>query len=32
MEGGPEGAEVIVFGAPNTENQDAELAPDFWTD
>jgi mannose-6-phosphate isomerase-like protein (cupin superfamily) len=30
MEAGPEGAEILAFGAPNTENRDAELLPDFW--
>jgi mannose-6-phosphate isomerase-like protein (cupin superfamily) len=30
MEGGPEGAEVIAFGAPNTDNKDAEMLTDFW--
>jgi mannose-6-phosphate isomerase-like protein (cupin superfamily) len=32
MEAGPEGAEILAFGAPNTENKDAELVPDFWAD
>ncbi|HEY8589803.1 MAG TPA: hypothetical protein VIL55_09660 [Naasia sp.] len=30
MEAGPEGAEIIAFGAPNTENKDGELLGDFW--
>lgn len=30
MEAGPSGAEVLAFGAPNTENKDAEIIPDFW--
>jgi len=30
MEAGPDGAEVLAFGAPNTENRDAELISDFW--
>ncbi len=30
MEAGPEGAEIVAFGAPNTDNQDAEMLPDFW--
>jgi uncharacterized cupin superfamily protein len=30
MEAGPEGAEILAFGAPNTENKDAELVSDFW--
>ena len=32
LEGGPEGAEVVAFGAPNTENKDAEMAPGWWGD
>ena len=28
--GGPEGAEVLAFGAPNTENRDVEMVQDFW--
>jgi hypothetical protein len=32
MEGGPEGAEILAFGAPNTENKDAQMVQDFWTD
>jgi mannose-6-phosphate isomerase-like protein (cupin superfamily) len=32
MEAGPEGAEVLAFGAPNTDNKDAEMVSDFWTD
>jgi uncharacterized RmlC-like cupin family protein len=30
MEGGPDGAEIIAFGAPNTDNKDAEMLMDFW--
>jgi mannose-6-phosphate isomerase-like protein (cupin superfamily) len=30
MEAGPEGAEIIAFGAPNTDNKDAEMVPGFW--
>jgi mannose-6-phosphate isomerase-like protein (cupin superfamily) len=30
MEGGPEGAEILAFGAPNTDNKDAELVQGFW--
>jgi mannose-6-phosphate isomerase-like protein (cupin superfamily) len=30
LEAGPDGAEILAFGAPNTENKDAELLPDFW--
>lgn len=32
MEGGPDGAEIVAFGAPNTENRDTEMVKDFWTD
>ena len=32
FEAGPEGAEYIPFGAPNTENRDAEATPHWWTD
>jgi quercetin dioxygenase-like cupin family protein len=32
FEAGPEGAEYIAFGAPNTENRDAQLVPNWWTD
>ena len=32
MEGGPEGAEILAFGAPNTENKDAEMLPGWWSD
>jgi mannose-6-phosphate isomerase-like protein (cupin superfamily) len=28
--GGPEGAEVLAFGAPNTENADVEMQQGFW--
>jgi mannose-6-phosphate isomerase-like protein (cupin superfamily) len=30
VEAGPEGAEILAFGAPNTENRDAEMLSDFW--
>jgi mannose-6-phosphate isomerase-like protein (cupin superfamily) len=30
MEAGPDGAELLAFGAPNTDNQDAEMLMDFW--
>jgi hypothetical protein len=30
MEAGPEGAEILAFGAPNTENKDAELQEGWW--
>ena len=31
MEGGPEGAQLLAFGAPNTENKDAEMLPGWWS-
>jgi mannose-6-phosphate isomerase-like protein (cupin superfamily) len=31
LEGGPEGAEILAFGAPNTDNKDLEMDPGFWT-
>jgi len=30
MEAGPQGAEIVAFGAPNTENRDTEMLPEFW--
>ncbi len=30
MEAGPEGAELLAIGAPNTDGKDGELIPDFW--
>lgn len=32
MEGGSDGAEIIAFGAPNTDNKDLEMLPGWWTD
>ena len=32
LEGGPEGAEVIAFGAPDTDNKDAEIVQGWWSD
>ena len=32
MEAGPEGAEIIAIGAPNTDNKDAEMVPGWWSD
>jgi mannose-6-phosphate isomerase-like protein (cupin superfamily) len=32
LEGGPEGGEVLAFGAPNTENSDIDMAQGWWTD
>ena len=28
--GGPDGAEIVAFGAPNTENKDVEMLEDWW--
>ncbi len=30
FEGGPDGAELLAFGAPNTENKDAEMVQGWW--
>ena len=30
MEGGPDGAEILAFGAPSHENADAQMVRDFW--
>ncbi|HSJ73308.1 MAG TPA: hypothetical protein VK904_03250 [Miltoncostaeaceae bacterium] len=30
LEGGPEGAEVLAFGAPSDHNRDAEMLPGWW--
>ena len=32
MEAGPDGAEILAFGAPNTENADAEMVQGWWSD
>jgi mannose-6-phosphate isomerase-like protein (cupin superfamily) len=32
FEAGPEGAELLAFGAPNTDNKDAEMQPGWWKD
>ncbi len=32
MEAGPDGAELIAIGAPNTENADVEMKPGWWSD
>jgi mannose-6-phosphate isomerase-like protein (cupin superfamily) len=32
MEAGPQGADLLAFGAPNTENKDAEMQPGWWPD
>jgi hypothetical protein len=30
MEAGEDGAEVLAFGAPNTDNKDADMEPGWW--
>ena len=30
FEAGPEGAELLAFGAPNTQNKDTEMDPGWW--
>jgi mannose-6-phosphate isomerase-like protein (cupin superfamily) len=30
MEAGGDGAEILAFGAPNTDNKDAEMQPGWW--
>jgi quercetin dioxygenase-like cupin family protein len=32
LEGGPNGAEVILFGAPDTGPEDAQMTPGWWSD
>jgi quercetin dioxygenase-like cupin family protein len=32
MEAGPDGAEILAFGAPNTENKDVEMEQGWWSD
>jgi mannose-6-phosphate isomerase-like protein (cupin superfamily) len=32
MEGGANGAEIIAFGAPNTDNRDVEMQPGWWSE
>ena len=32
FEGGPEGAQIIATGAPDTNNADAEMVPGWWQD
>jgi quercetin dioxygenase-like cupin family protein len=32
VEAGSEGAEMLAFGAPNTENADMEMEPGWWSD
>ena len=30
FEAGPDGAELLAFGAPNTDNKDVEMLPGWW--
>jgi uncharacterized cupin superfamily protein len=32
LEGGDDGAEVLAYGAPNTDNKDIEMSQEFWQD
>src|SRR3954447_12722413 len=32
LKAGPEGCELIAYGAPKTESQDAEMLPGWWKD
>ncbi len=32
VEAGPDGAELLLYGAPKTAGQDAELAPGWWAE
>jgi mannose-6-phosphate isomerase-like protein (cupin superfamily) len=32
LEGGPNGAEIVAFGAPDTDNQDIDMVPEWWKD
>jgi mannose-6-phosphate isomerase-like protein (cupin superfamily) len=32
LEAGPDGAEVLAFGAPDTNNGDMDMTQDWWTD
>ena len=32
LEGGPDGAEILLFGAPNAGSGDAQMNPGWWTD
>ncbi len=32
MEAGSDGAEILAFGAPNTDNKDADMQPGWWPD
>lgn len=32
LEAGSDGAEIVAFGAPNTENKDVDMKPGWWSD
>jgi mannose-6-phosphate isomerase-like protein (cupin superfamily) len=32
FEAGPDGAEILAFGAPDTDNKDIEMDQEFWPD
>lgn len=32
FEGGPDGCELIAFGAPDTDNRDIDMQPGWWAD
>jgi mannose-6-phosphate isomerase-like protein (cupin superfamily) len=32
FEGGPQGAEILAFGAPSHENRDVEMVQNWWSD
>ena len=32
LEGGPDGAELILYGAPNAGPEDAQMSPGWWSD
>ena len=32
FEAGPDGAEILAFGAPSNNNADVEMVPEWWTD
>jgi mannose-6-phosphate isomerase-like protein (cupin superfamily) len=32
FEGGPDGAEILAFGAPSNENRDVEMVQNWWSD
>lgn len=32
LQAGPNGAEILAFGAPNTDNEDVQMLPGWWSD